>query len=241
MSDMHQKEAMVHQVFSELAPRYEAFNACASWGQYKLWIRALVKEAKKAGPLQEALDLAAGTGDIAFALAKSLDIAQIELSDFCEDMLNLALERYYRIQDSGLVYGSRMNFSIENAQELSYEDGRFDLVTVAYGLRNFSDRKAALAEAYRVLKPGGRYLILEFSRPPHPVWRSMYHIYLHVVIPRIGRLILGKRESFDYFKTSILQFPVQEAVVDMLREAGFRSVYYKNLSGGIVSLFTAIK
>lgn len=238
----HNKEQgdKVKAIFSELAPKYRRFNQISSFGLFLGWQRALVQEAKKQPFARYALDVAAGTGDISFELARNLKLKQIEVTDFCKEMLDLA-EQEYRIKADTEFSDTLFHFSVQDAQDLQFEDESFDLVTVAYGLRNFPNRQQAMSEALRVLRPGGSYLILEFSRPPARLWRFMYHIYLRFFIPRIGKLVLGKRESFDYFKDSILQFPPQEELAAELKACGFKSVRYKNLAGGIVALHSAIK
>ena len=134
-----------------------------------------------------------------------------------------------------------VSFSVADAQELPFGDASFDVVTVAFGVRNFPDRERNFSEVLRVLKPGGRYVILEFSRPTLAPWRGVYHVYLRHAIPAIGGVLTGDREGFVYLNDSIRQFPTQPQLAAELREAGFNAITWKDLSGGIVALHTAVK
>ncbi len=234
------KAELVCEVFSELAPKYERFNTIASFGIYKSWEHALVKEASSGAPVSRVLDIAAGTGKISCLLAQRLKLDHIQVTDFCKEMLDVAQMHYMKLKVEDKISCS-MEFEVQDAHKLSHPDESFDMITVAYGIRNFEDRMQAMREAHRVLKTGGKYLILEFSHPKCPPWRALYHSYLRLVIPSLGRLMIGKQEGFDYFKESILNFPNREVLIDELKQIGFRDVRCKSLSGGIVCLFSAIK
>ena len=225
----------VRGIFSQIADRYDVFNALASMGIDRSWRRELVRAAALT-PDSRVLDLASGTGDVAFALANIGKPAEVVATDFVPEMLAVAEKKAAEHPPAVPV-----SFSVADAQELPFEDASFDVATVAFGVRNFPERERNFAEVLRVLKPGGRYIILEFSRPPFAPWRGVYHVYLRQAIPLIGGMLTGDRAGFVYLNDSIRQFPVQAALAAELRAAGFSAVSWKNLSGGIVALHTAIK
>lgn len=226
----------VRAIFSEIAGRYDLFNALASFGIYRRWLAAVAR-ACACSPTDRVLDVAGGTGDVAFELCRACPPGSIELTDFTPAMLDVARER----QAAGAARGVPVSYATVDAHDLPYEDGAFTLVTCAYGLRNFSRRTRAMAEAHRVLAPGGRYVVLEFATPPNPVWRALYRVYLNVAIPLIGGAVTGDRAGFAYLRDSIKRFPPQERIAQELREAGFAQVTYKNLTGGIVAVYTAVR
>jgi len=225
----------VRGIFSNIADRYDTFNALASMGIDRSWRSALVK-ACALTPESRVLDLAAGTGDVSLAIAEKAAPAEVVVTDFTPEMLVIAERK------AGEYSGpSRLTFREADAQDLPFGDESFDVVTVAFGVRNFPERDRNFAEVLRVLKPGGRYVILEFSRPPFAPWRGVYHVYLRGVIPAIGGVLTGDRPSFVYLNDSIRRFPTQPALAAELREAGFTAISWKNLTGGIVALHTAVK
>jgi demethylmenaquinone methyltransferase / 2-methoxy-6-polyprenyl-1,4-benzoquinol methylase len=225
----------VQSIFASIAPGYDAFNAVASFGIDRLWRRAVVRKAALT-PASVVLDLAAGTGDLSFALAKRGRPASVLGTDFSPEMLEVAKRKA-----SAYSGTSRLAFQVEDAQALSLPDETYDVVTVAFGVRNFPDRAANFREVLRVLKPGGRYVILEFSRPPFAPFRWLYHLYLNVGIPLIGGLLTHDRESFVYLNRSIRSFPPQAALAAELRDAGFRTVTWSDLTFGVVAVHVAVK
>lgn len=225
----------VRGIFSSIAGRYDTFNMLASLGIDRAWRRALVKACALTGD-SRVLDLAAGTGDVSLAIANQAQPAEIVVTDFTPEMLAIAEQKA-----ASYTGRSSLSFRHADAQELPFEDGSFDVVTVAFGVRNFPDRGRNFAEVFRVLKPGGRYVILEFSRPPFAPWRGVYHVYLGHAIPAIGGVLTGDRESFVYLNDSIRRFPTQPELAAELREAGFSAISWKDLTGGIVALHTAVK
>jgi len=226
----------VQSIFSEIAGKYDRFNALSSMGVYRVWLKAVVKAAG-ATPDTRMLDLAAGTGDVSYAICRSTPPAHIDVTDFNREMLEVARARC----EQGASCGVPCDFRLVDAQDIPFEDCSYDLVTCAYGIRNIPDRKAAFREAYRVLKPGGRYVILEFSRPPFAPWRMLYHVYLRHMIPFVGGRLTGDREGFVYLNDSIRAFPDQETLAGYLEEAGFSQVSYTNHSGGIAAIHTAVR
>jgi demethylmenaquinone methyltransferase/2-methoxy-6-polyprenyl-1,4-benzoquinol methylase len=225
----------VRGIFSQIADRYDVFNALASMGIDRSWRRALVR-ACQLTPHSRVLDLASGTGDVAFAIANQGRPASVVATDFVPEMLAVAEKK--AAEHSPAV---PVTFLVADAQELPFEDESFDVVTVAFGVRNFPERERNFAEVLRVLRPGGRYVVLEFSRPPSSLWRGVYHVYLRHAIPAIGGALTGDRAGFVYLNDSIRQFPTQPELAAELREAGFAAITWKDMSGGIVALHTAVK
>lgn len=225
----------VRGIFARIAPGYDRFNALASFGVARLWRRAVVRMAGLT-PQSRVLDLAAGTGDLSLALARHGRPAEVLGTDFVSEMLEVA-----RGKAAAWDGPTKLSFEVQDAQSLNLPDVAFDVVTVAFGVRNFSDRAANFREVLRVLKPGGRYLVLEFSRPSFPPVRGLYHFYLHTIIPLIGGLAAGDRASFVYLGDSIRQFPDQRALAAELLAAGFQSVDWRNLTFGVVAIHRAVK
>ena len=225
----------VHGIFSAIAGRYDVFNALASMGIDRSWRRAMVR-ACALDRRSRVLDLCSGTGDVAFALADQGRPAEVVATDFVPEMLAVAEKKAAARPPAVPV-----SFSVADAQDLPFDDASFDVVTVAFGVRNLPERERNFAEVLRVLKPGGRYVILEFSTPPFAPWRGVYHVYLNHAIPAIGGLLTGDRSGFVYLNDSIRQFPSQPQLAEELRVAGFSAVTWKDLSGGIVAIHTAVK
>ncbi len=234
MADAHAER--VKGIFSQIARKYDVFNALSSFGIYRSWLRRVARAAACTGD-DRVLDVAGGTGDVAFALCDACPPASIELTDFTPEMLDVAGERIA----SGAGRGVACALNVVDAHQLPYADGSFTVVTCAYGLRNFSQRRRAMAEAARVLAPDGRYVVLEFGTPPNALWRVLYRFYLAHMIPFVGGLVTGDRSGFEYLRDSIQAFPPQEVVAGELREAGFSQVAYENLTGGIVAVYTAVR
>jgi demethylmenaquinone methyltransferase/2-methoxy-6-polyprenyl-1,4-benzoquinol methylase len=225
----------VRGIFSSIAGRYDTFNALASMGIDRSWRRALVETARLTAS-SRVLDLCAGTGDVALAIAEQASPAEVVVTDFTPEMLEIAEQK------AGAYDGpSQLTFRLADAQELPFPDASFDVVTVAFGVRNLPERERNFAETLRVLKPGGRYVILEFSRPSLAAWRAAYHVYLRYAIPTVGGVLTGDRESFVYLNDSIRRFPSQPQLAAELRAAGFSAISWRDLTGGIVALHTAVK
>lgn len=229
-------EERVQHIFSNIAKQYARFNAVSSFGLFKGWLRKTV-DAANLTPESDLLDLAGGTGDVSYMAASRRPPAHIQLTDFVPEMLDVARER----EAAGAACGVPIDFEVVDAQEIPYADNSYDAVTMAYGIRNIPDRMKALREAHRVLKPGGTFACLEFSTPPNAVWRFLYHIYLKVMIPFWGQVFTHDRPSFVYLADSIRAFPDQEHYAQMLRDAGFSDVSWKNYAGGIVAVHTGHK
>jgi demethylmenaquinone methyltransferase / 2-methoxy-6-polyprenyl-1,4-benzoquinol methylase len=224
------KARRVRAVFDSVAPRYDLMNDLMSLGVHRLWKRfALSQTGLRAGGA--ALDVAGGTGDLAGALARQVgDGGRVVLTDINAEMLARGRDR---LIDAGLAHIACVQ---ANAECLPFRDRSFDCVTIAFGLRNVTDRARALASMRRVLKPGGQLLVLEFSRPVPELLRRAYDAYSFSVLPRLGALVLKDEESYRYLAESIRRFPAQDELLTLLGEAGLEGCRYHNLSGGIVAL-----
>ena len=226
----------VRSIFSQIARKYERFNAISSFGAYRLWLRGMMRQAP-IGPNDRVLDLAGGTGDVAFACARAKHPAHIQCTDLVPEMLEVARGHYA----DGAAGAVPVGFAVVDAQDIPYDDASFDAITMAYGIRNMPDRPRALAEMLRVLKPGGTLTCLDFSTPPNPLWARLYHFYLRHLIPFWGGLIAGDREGFVYLGRSIRAFPDQRGLARLMEQAGFQDVTWKNYTGGIAAVHVARK
>jgi demethylmenaquinone methyltransferase / 2-methoxy-6-polyprenyl-1,4-benzoquinol methylase len=230
---LEDKQALVDDVFHSVARRYDLMNDLMSLGLHRAWKDALITALNppKRAPFA-LLDVAGGTGDIAFrALEAGGDQTRVTVCDINPDMLTVGRERAAKSADGDLV-----TFSEGNAESLPFADKSFDAVTIAFGIRNVPRIDAALAEAFRVLKIGGKFLCLEFSAVDVPGLDRLYDFYSFNVIPALGRTVAGDAESYRYLVESIRRFPKPDTFADMLRAAGFRRVSYQQMTGGIVAL-----
>ncbi|MCL1798986.1 MAG: ubiquinone/menaquinone biosynthesis methyltransferase [Eggerthellaceae bacterium] len=226
----------VYGIFSAIARRYELFNAVSSMGLYRRWLATLVERAPITNE-SDLLDLAGGTGDVSFAAARMKRPRHIQLTDLVPEMLEVAREH----ERQGAARGVAVDFDVVDAQDIPYADNSYDVVTVAYGIRNMPDRERALREMHRVLKPGGGLACLEFSTPANPLVRALHGFYLSTVIPFLGGLITGDRTGFVYLKDSIRAFPRQEDFAAMMEDAGFQQVEWVDCSAGIAAVHTGVK
>jgi len=226
-----EKAKHVRAVFDSVADKYDLMNDLMSAGVHRLWKRyALGQTGLRPG--QAALDVAGGTGDLAAGMAAQVgERGLVVLSDINAAMLEVGRNR---LLDRGLMRNVR--FSLANAECLPFEDESFDCVTIGFGLRNVTDKPAALASMRRVLKPGGRLLVLEFSKPVVPGLKPVYDVYSFSVLPWLGRRVAGDSDSYQYLAESIRRFPDQETLRGMMQDAGLEDCRYNNLSGGIVAL-----
>lgn len=226
----------VKDIFSSIAKKYERFNAVSSFGAYKLWLAGMARQAPIA-PGDTVLDIAGGTGDVTFTMARQKRPARILCTDLVPEMLDVARAHYQH----GAAAGVPVEFQVVDAQDIPLPSNAYDAVTMAYGIRNMPDRPRALAEMLRVLKPGGALVCLEFSTPPNALWRALYGFYLKHLIPFWGGLITGDRDGFVYLARSIKAFPDQQGLAKMMEEAGFEHVTWKNYTGGIAAVHVAYK
>ncbi len=235
-----QRSAKVRDLFDTIAPRYDLINDLQSFGLHRFWKRQLVRAAKpRAG--EAVLDLCCGTGDVAFAFfRRGLRVAGL---DFSQPMLSLAEKRAVAKRARPLPTPSRASiaFGRGDAQQLPFLSDSFDIVTVSYGLRNLADWKRGLEEMHRVTRPGGRFLVLDFGKPQHPLWRRIYFGYLRHVIPIFGQCFCGDRETYSYILESLEHYPSQDTIGGHLRTMPCRNVKVLNLLGGIMSIHYAEK
>ncbi|KAL6754929.1 UbiE/COQ5 methyltransferase [Haematococcus lacustris] len=285
-----QKANLVAQVFSSVASSYDVMNDLMSAGLHRVWKDQLVQSLQPF-PGMRHLDVAGGTGDVAFRVLRAIRKAEaldgrvahavplsgvpgaaaatsqgpqptplgappkashaaklpaswtpgsVTVCDINPEMLAEGRKKAAAAQD--LAGDTGLVFELGNAEALDqFPDASFDAYTIAFGIRNVTDRPAALREAYRLLKPGGRFLCLEFSHVSQPVLRQAYDAYSFAVIPRIGGLVAGDAASYQYLVESIRQFPDQDSFADMIEDAGFKAVGYTNILGGVVALHTGYK
>ena len=228
------KQALVDDVFRSVAPRYDLMNDLMSGGLHRAWKEALVATVNPPKSVRAfaALDLAGGTGDVALRIAKAGGPGtRVTVADINPQMLELGRER---AREQG--YDDVVQFIEANAEALPSPDRSFDAVTIAFGIRNVPRIDAALAEAHRVLRHGGRFLCLEFSSVDVPGLDRLYELYSFNVIPALGRAVAGDAEAYRYLVESIRRFPPPERFADMIRAAGFRRVSFQRLTGGVVAL-----
>jgi len=233
---VEEKASLVEGVFRSVANNYDLMNDVMSFGQHRLWKQfTIAKAALKPG--DTVLDVAAGTGDLSKAFAKAVgQKGRVFMTDINEAMLQRGRDR---LTDLGIV--GNIEFMLADAEQLPFEDNYFDCVSIAFGLRNVTNKDAALRSMYRVLKPGGKLLVLEFSKPASLLLSRFYDTYSFNIIPKMGELIAKDRDSYQYLVESIRKHPDQETLKGMMTEAGFEDVNYFNLSGGIVALHAGYK
>ena len=227
-----EKEGRVGAIFSSVAKKYDVMNDAMSGGMHRLWKDRFVRRVKPRNG-ERILDMAGGTGDIAFRMAPSG--AQITVSDINQDMLDVGIERAAKRGIGGLEW------SRQNAEELTFADRAFDAYTIAFGIRNVTHIDKALAEAFRVLKSGGRFYCLEFSTTTWPGFSEVYDFYSHKLVPQIGKAIAGDAESYRYLIESIRRFPKMREFEAMIRKAGFTNTRVEPILGGLVAIHSGWK
>lgn len=230
------KEQEVREMFNRIAPKYDLLNHTLSVGIDKIWRRRVVNHLRRRKP-QQILDLATGTGDLALALARRIPQARVLGIDLSEGMLAEAREK---VERQGL--SARIDLQVGVAEELKgIQDQTFDAVTVAFGVRNFDHMEAGLREIFRVLRPGGEVVILEFSNPTHPLIKGLYRWYSHTILPRIGGLISKERSAYEYLPASVDEFPSPERFMQRLEAIGFHAPKARSQSFGIAQIYTATR
>ncbi len=231
-----EKENMVAGVFHSVADSYDVMNDLMSFGIHRIWKRFTIElSAVRAG--QQVLDIAGGTGDLARQFARLVgDTGRVVLADINDSMLKVGRNR---LLDQGMT--GNIDFVQANAECLPFADNTFDCITISFGLRNVTDKDAALRSMCRVLKPGGRLLILEFSKTNNPLLTKAYDAYSFSLLPAIGKLVAGDSGSYRYLAESIRMHPDQETLENMMKDAGFVNTGYHNMTGGIVALHKGIK
>jgi demethylmenaquinone methyltransferase/2-methoxy-6-polyprenyl-1,4-benzoquinol methylase len=234
--DSQAKAGLVADVFHSVASRYDLMNDLMSGGIHRVWKRFTIElSGVRSG--NAVLDIAGGTGDLA---ARFADIVgpegRVVLADINDSMLKVGRDK---LLDNGRL--GNLEFVQADAQCLPFPDDSFDCVTIAFGLRNVTDKDAALRSMLRVLKPGGRLLVLEFSKPANPLLSKAYDTYSFRVLPLMGRLVANDADSYQYLAESIRMHPDQETLKDMMEDAGFSKCEYHNMTGGVVALHKGVK
>jgi demethylmenaquinone methyltransferase/2-methoxy-6-polyprenyl-1,4-benzoquinol methylase len=230
------KQGMVADVFHSVAAKYDVMNDLMSFGVHRLWKRFTIDmSGVRSG--NKVLDLAGGTGDLTKKFSKIVGPSgKVVLADINSSMLEVGRER---LTNQGYV--GNIEYVQANAQHLPFEDNTFDVITIAFGLRNVTDKDEALRSILRVLKPGGRLLVLEFSQTNNPLLKKAYDLYSFTALPLMGKLVTNDSESYKYLAESIRMHPDQETLKGMMEDAGFNRVSYHNMTGGMVALHRGIK
>ena len=234
--DADEKAGLVHDVFTRVASKYDIMNDLMSAGVHRLWKDAMM-DWLAPRPGQRLLDVAGGTGDIAFRfLRRAGTVARATVLDLTSSMLTEGRARAEaaQMQDA-------LDWVVGDAMALPFADNSFDVYTISFGIRNVTRIEDALAQAFRVLRPGGRLMVLEFSHIPNDLMQKAYDLYSFNVIPAMGQMVANDRDSYQYLVESIRRFPDQERFAEMIRNAGFEQVKYRNLSMGIAALHSGWK
>ncbi|RTE67232.1 bifunctional demethylmenaquinone methyltransferase/2-methoxy-6-polyprenyl-1,4-benzoquinol methylase UbiE [Amphritea opalescens] len=231
-----EKQDKVADVFHSVASKYDIMNDLMSGGVHRIWKRLTIEQSGvRRG--HKVLDIAGGTGDLTMRFSRLVGAeGQVVLADINDSMLKVGRDR---LMDRGIT--GNVEFVQANAEALPFPDNTFDCITIAFGLRNVTFKEKALASMARVLKPGGKVMVLEFSKTNNPLLTKAYDLYSFSLLPKIGKLIAGDEESYRYLAESIRMHPDQETLKGMMEEAGLSQCKYQNMTGGIVALHTGIK
>lgn len=233
---VEEKAERVAGVFHSVAAKYDIMNDLMSGGVHRLWKRFTI-ELSAVRPGHKVLDIAGGTGDLAYKFSKLVGPeGQVILSDINSSMLNVGRDR---LINRGV--SSNVQYAQLDAQYLPFDDNTFDCITIAFGLRNVTDKDLALQSMFRILKPGGRLLVLEFSKPKNPLLSKVYDEYSFRILPLMGKIVTQDADSYRYLAESIRMHPDQETLKDMMVKAGFANTEYYNMTGGVVALHKGIK
>jgi len=235
MFRLSEKGEKIQQMFGTIAPRYDFLNRLLSFGIDRRWRTKAVRLLKYRDGAR-ILDVATGTGDVALEIARSTPPSvRITGADFCREMVELGEAKV-----AASPYAERIDFRVAPCEDLPFPDNTFDSITIAFGIRNVVDRKLGLAEMWRVLRPGGRLIILEFSTPRSQVFRQIYYFYFRRLLPVIGGLF-SRYNAYKYLPDSVLEFPSHEEFARMIAAAGFKSIHIKDLTFGIASIYAGDK
>jgi demethylmenaquinone methyltransferase/2-methoxy-6-polyprenyl-1,4-benzoquinol methylase len=232
--DRDAKAGLVKEIFSNVAKKYDLMNDLMSGGIHRIWKNKMIEEIS--GNPSRIIDVAGGTGDIAFRIAQKFPQTKIDVVDINQEMLDVGRQRAV---DLNLF--SNLTFTCCYGEKLCFEDESFDFFTIAFGIRNFTNIDKALSEAYRILKPGGKFICLEFSKVNDYFLQKIYDVYSFKLIPKIGEVVLNDRASYQYLVESIRKFPPQEEFKKMIEKAGFKNASFSNLTFGAAAIHTGTK
>lgn len=235
MFRLSDKGEKIQQMFGAIAPRYDFLNRLLSFGIDRRWRTKAVRLLKyKEG--SRILDVATGTGDVALEIAlRTPSSVRITGADFCKEMVDLGA-----VKVAASPYADRIDLKVAPCEDLPFADDTFDSITIAFGIRNVVDRKLGLAEMWRVLRPGGRMIILEFSTPRSQLFRQLYYFYFRRMLPIVGGLF-SRYNAYKYLPDSVLEFPSQEEFSTMIAETGFRNIHLHELTFGIATIYVGEK
>jgi demethylmenaquinone methyltransferase/2-methoxy-6-polyprenyl-1,4-benzoquinol methylase len=235
MFRLSDKGEKIQQMFGAIAPRYDFLNRLLSFGIDRRWRKKTVRLLKYR-PDARILDVATGTGDVALEIARTTPASvKITGADFCKEMVDRGKDKV-----AASPYADRIDFKVAPCEDLPFASDTFDSITIAFGIRNVVDRKLGLAEMWRVLRPGGRMLILEFSTPRSAFFRQIYYFYFRRLLPVVGGLF-SRYNAYKYLPDSVLEFPSQEEFSRMISEAGFRNIHLHELTFGIATIYVGEK
>lgn len=234
-----EKGKQVEEMFDSIAPAYDFMNTAMTFGLHRYWRdRALSAASEQCPRPLTVLDVATGTGDVAFALASRFGEARITGVDISSGMLQIAEKKLWKLPEE---QGCRIRFEVGDSLALRFNNNYFDLVTVAYGVRNFEQLHTGLCELRRVLRPGGVICIIELSEPVKPLWKKCYNIYSRKLIPAVGRLVSGDSRAYTYLPESIAAAPQRERLCEILTDCGFKKPEWRSLTFGAVTYYLAEK
>ena len=234
-SNKGDKETQVEAMFNNIAPKYDTLNHRLSWQIDRYWRKKAIKDLIAHHP-QHILDIATGTGDFAILAAEMLKPESLTATDIAEGMMRIGQEKVNERNLSDIIH-----FERQDCTSLSYADNSFDAVTAAFGIRNFQNLEKGLEEMWRILKPGGRFCVLELTMPVKFPMRQLFHLYNKTVLPIYGRMISRDTSAYSYLSKSIEAFPQGEVMMDILKKIGFTHYEFKRLTFGICTLYTATK
>jgi demethylmenaquinone methyltransferase / 2-methoxy-6-polyprenyl-1,4-benzoquinol methylase len=235
MYALSEKGERIRAMFGSIAPRYDFLNRLLSLGIDKRWRRFAVGKIFVSGS-GRVLDVATGTGDVALEIASQTPAGvNIVGVDFCKEMVDLG-----RVKVQGSPHAGRISFEVAPCEDIPFSDKTFEAATIAFGIRNVVDRVKGLSEMHRVLKDGGRIVILEFSTPTSPVFRALYHFYFLKILPAIGGMF-SKQSAYQYLPDSVLEFPPRDTFKSMMSQVGFRNVQHFDLTFGIATVYVGMR
>jgi demethylmenaquinone methyltransferase/2-methoxy-6-polyprenyl-1,4-benzoquinol methylase len=235
MFRLSDKGEKIQQMFGAIAPRYDFLNRLLSFGIDRRWRTTAVRLLKYRDD-SRILDVATGTGDVALEIARNTPATvKITGADFCKEMVDLGA-----VKVAASPYAERIDLKVAPCEDLPFANNTFDSITIAFGIRNVVDRKLGLAEMWRVLRPGGRMIILEFSTPRSQLFRQLYYFYFRQLLPIVGGLF-SRYNAYKYLPDSVLEFPSQEEFCRMMGEAGFRNIHLQELTFGIATIYVGEK